>query len=88
MRRQCEQCSDDADYDYTNPSTYLDRLVPIPKWIQECNDREFRCIINSIQGSKMFNLLHSTIKEPFGIIWTPKHLQLIAIERLSNPLYN
>lgn len=32
----------DADYDYTDPSPFLDRLVPIPKWIQECNDHEFR----------------------------------------------
>lgn len=32
----------DADYDYTDPSPFLDRLVPVPKWIQECNDHEFR----------------------------------------------
>lgn len=35
----------DADYDYTDPGPFLDRLVPIPKWIQECNDHEFRYTI-------------------------------------------
>ena len=32
----------DADYDYIDPSSYLDRLVPVPKWIEECRDYEFR----------------------------------------------
>jgi len=33
---------DDADYEYSDPSPFLDRLVPTPQWIQECNDFEFR----------------------------------------------
>ena len=32
----------DNDYNYIDPSPFLDRLVPVPKWIEECNDHEFR----------------------------------------------
>jgi len=42
VRKALDDPVDDADYDYTDPSPFLDRLVPIPKWIQECNDHEFR----------------------------------------------
>jgi len=42
VRKALANPVDDADYDYTDPSPFLDRLVPIPKWIQECNDHEFR----------------------------------------------
>ncbi|KAH3690175.1 hypothetical protein DPMN_191894 [Dreissena polymorpha] len=42
VRKAQEAILLDADYDYTDPSPFLDRLVPIPKWIQECNDHEFR----------------------------------------------
>ena len=41
--RQAKPDTDaDSEYDYVDPSPYLDRLVPVPKWIQECNDHEFR----------------------------------------------
>ncbi|XP_045189288.2 uncharacterized protein LOC123546793 [Mercenaria mercenaria] len=33
---------DDADYEYVDPSPFLDRLIPYPKWFKECNDHEFR----------------------------------------------
>ncbi|WAR20774.1 hypothetical protein MAR_014748 [Mya arenaria] len=42
----------DADYDYTDPSLFLDRLVPIPKWIQECNDHEFRYIGQTFESGE------------------------------------
>ncbi|XP_060074374.1 uncharacterized protein LOC132554093 [Ylistrum balloti] len=28
----------DEEYNYVDPSPYLDRLVPIPQWIEECNE--------------------------------------------------
>ena len=42
VRKAQNATTADADYDYIDPSPFLDRLVPIPKWIQECNDHEFR----------------------------------------------
>ncbi|WAR20843.1 hypothetical protein MAR_014817 [Mya arenaria] len=42
----------DADYDYTDPSPFLDRIVPIPKWIQECNDHEFRYIGQTFESGE------------------------------------
>ncbi|XP_067685182.1 uncharacterized protein [Haliotis asinina] len=30
--------------EYADPSKYLDRLLPIPRWEQECNDHTFRYI--------------------------------------------
>ncbi|KAH3802560.1 hypothetical protein DPMN_156238 [Dreissena polymorpha] len=42
VRKAQEDELPDADYDYTDPSPFLDRVVPIPKWIQDCNDHEFR----------------------------------------------
>lgn len=44
VRQAQEKEVPDADYDYTDPGPFLDRLVPVPKWIQECNDHEFRYI--------------------------------------------
>ena len=42
MRMSQNTTVSDSDYDYIDPSPYIDRLVPVPKWIQECNDHEFR----------------------------------------------
>ncbi|KAK3094096.1 hypothetical protein FSP39_024081 [Pinctada imbricata] len=28
----------DAEYEYVDPSKYLDRLIPYPKWVETCND--------------------------------------------------
>ncbi|XP_069134862.1 uncharacterized protein [Argopecten irradians] len=28
----------DEDYNYVDPSPYLDRLMPMPQWIEECNE--------------------------------------------------
>ncbi|KAL4222205.1 hypothetical protein ACF0H5_018243 [Mactra antiquata] len=44
VRNPKTEFGNDEDYDYTDPGPFLDRLVPIPKWIQECNDHEFRYI--------------------------------------------
>ena len=42
VRQAKKDTATDNEYDYIDPSPYLDRLVPVPKWIQECNDHEFR----------------------------------------------
>lgn len=42
----------EADYEYTDPSPFLDRLVPVPKWIQECNDHEFRYIGQTFESGE------------------------------------
>ncbi|WAR20850.1 CRB-like protein [Mya arenaria] len=49
---QGEEILPDADYDYTDPSPFLDRLVPIPKWIQDCNDHEFRYIGQTFESGE------------------------------------
>ena len=42
VRQAKKVTAKDSEYDYIDPSPFLDRLVPVPKWIQECNDHEFR----------------------------------------------
>ena len=42
VRKAQNATTADADYDYIDPSPFLDRLVPIPRWHPECNDYEFR----------------------------------------------
>lgn len=42
VRQAKKVTTTDSEYDYIDPSPFLDRLVPVPKWIQECNDHEFR----------------------------------------------
>ena len=42
VRQKKTDTVSDSEYDYIDPSPFLDRLVPVPKWIQECNDHEFR----------------------------------------------
>ena len=32
----------DNEYQYTDPSHFLDKFSPLSKWIQECMDYEFR----------------------------------------------
>ncbi|XP_053407458.1 uncharacterized protein LOC123547213 isoform X2 [Mercenaria mercenaria] len=52
VRQARNETVPDADYDYTDPGPFLDRLVPIPKWIQECNDHEFRYIGQTFESGE------------------------------------
>ncbi|XP_052224342.1 uncharacterized protein LOC127839993 [Dreissena polymorpha] len=52
VRKAQEDELPDADYDYTDPSPFLDRVVPIPKWIQDCNDHEFRYIGQTFESGE------------------------------------
>ena len=41
--RKAQNDSDpDVVHQYTDPSPFLDKITPLSKWIQECNDYEFR----------------------------------------------
>ena len=42
VRKSQNTTKSDSVYKYIDPSSYLDRFVPVPKWHQECNDFEFR----------------------------------------------
>lgn len=42
VRKEESEKMDDRDYDYIDPTSYLDRFIPVPMWIQECMDKEFR----------------------------------------------
>ncbi|KAJ8312546.1 hypothetical protein KUTeg_009919 [Tegillarca granosa] len=44
MRKKGLQHNNDAEYDYIDPSTYLDKLIPVPQWIEACNDHTFEYI--------------------------------------------
>lgn len=43
-KRVVQKHANDAEYDYIDPSTYLDRLLPFPQWIEDCNDHAFEYI--------------------------------------------
>lgn len=38
----------DEEYKYIDPSKFLDRLMPTPEWILECNDFYFRHILQTV----------------------------------------
>ena len=44
----------EADYeDYVNPEPYLDRIIPIPQWIEECNDYFYRHLLETVDAGAL-----------------------------------
>ena len=41
VRKKKSAPKKDEEYKYVDPTVYLDRLMPKPKWIQECSDYKF-----------------------------------------------
>ena len=48
-----EDLPTDEEYDYVNPEPHLDRIIPIPQWVEECNDFFFRHIFETVDAGAL-----------------------------------